>query len=180
MIDWPEQPQQRPLIGGNPAAGPAYLRTTGRFGLAATNQSDQLAKALGCQLRDIRQPGACLILGSGEFMYLPMRTASFMGQEVFFHTTTRSPILSQSRDDYPIFNKRSFPSVEQPDVPNYVYGIPNDRDYRDIFVLFERVVSDENLNELNRVLADIQGIRLYFVDVVGQRMYQAREGKEKK
>ncbi|MBL1226641.1 phosphoribosyltransferase family protein [Enterococcus sp. BWR-S5] len=158
---------------------PAYLTATGRFGLTETQYEEERLAQIGAQLKSLRQGGPTLVLGTGEFMYVPMRIASLMGEDVLFHTTTRSPILSRSQTGYPIFNKRAFPSPEQSGVTNYVYGIPKEDGYRDIFVVFERIADREGLHELNRTLKTIQDANIYFVDLTSRAVYRSVIGRSK-
>ncbi|MGC6768155.1 phosphoribosyltransferase family protein [Enterococcus sp. LJL128] len=153
---------------------PPYLKATGRFGLTSEQNQNEALAVIGQQLQAVRAgAGKCLVLGTGEFMYLPMKIASYMGSNVVFHTTTRSPILSRNEQGYPISQKRQFPSPEQPGATNYVYGVAEEKQYQDIFVFFERVVSREHLNELNRILGTVRGTKLYFVDLVSRSLYQS-------
>lgn len=158
---------------------PAYLTATGRFGLAERHYEEEQWMQIGTQLKELRQEGTALVLGTGEFMYLPMRIASLMGEDVLFHTTTRSPILSRNQLNYPIFNKREFPSPEQAGVTNYVYGIPKEKGYQDIFVVFERIADRKSLHELNRTLKTIQDAKIYFVDLASRAVYRSVIGGSK-
>lgn len=162
-----------PVEVGEKIEIPAYLTATGRFGLAERQYEEEQLIQIGAQLKSLRQEGSALVLGTGEFMYLPMRIASLMGENVLFHTTTRSPILSRIQLNYPIFNKREFPSPEQSGVTNYVYGIPREKGYQDIFVLFERIADRESLSELNRTLKTIQDAEIYFVDLASRAAYRS-------
>lgn len=155
---------------------PTYLLATGRFGLNENSYEEKQLQQIAKQLQGLRQGGSALVLGTGEFMYLPMRIASWMGEDVLFHTTTRSPILSRNRENYPIFNKRQFPSPEQSGVTNYVYGIPTENGYQDIFVLYERIVDKESLQLLNHTLGAVCGAEIYFVDLVRQEIYRSVRG----
>lgn len=152
-----------------------FLSSTGRFGL--TNKIDTLtsqAKILGAKLKSLREAGECLVLGTGEFMYVPLRIATFMGADVFFQATTRSPILSRNDvSGYPIFHKRQFKSIEQPVADNYVYRIPKNH-YRDIFVMVERVVDEANLEGLIKQLTSDQ-TNVYVIDFSRNRIYQSRK-----
>ncbi|MGX7418119.1 phosphoribosyltransferase family protein [Carnobacterium gallinarum] len=152
-----------------------YLEATGRFGI--NNQQNYVIlekiERLGNYLQEIRTAGNCLVLGTGEFMYLPMRIASFMGEQVFFHATTRSPILSRSLPNYPIFNKRSFSGIEQPGARNFVYTIPENH-YQDIFVMLERILDKTGLMELNQQLATCKATNLYFLDFSTNTLYRSQ------
>lgn len=163
------------LSEGNQEVDLPYVVETGRFGIENDVHIAALKKIknLGHTLQELRTTGGtALVLGTGEFMYLPMRTASFMGENVFFHATTRSPILSRSLSNYPIFNKRSFQGIEQPGATNFLYTIPTNH-YHDIFVLLERVVNPAGLEELHQQLATCAAKNLYFLDFSTNTLYHS-------
>ncbi len=74
-----------------------------------------------------------LVLGTGEFNYLPFRLAERLekqGNDVLFQSTARSPI--QLGDG--ISSKLSFPDHHGEGVPNYLYNAPADRK---VIILYE-------------------------------------------
>lgn len=79
-----------------------------------------------------------LCLGTGEFMYIPMKIAAEMGENILYQSTTRSPIHPVSNDvNYAIHNHFSYPSPEDPTITNYFYNI-SPHDYDEAFVFIER------------------------------------------
>ncbi|RBW70991.1 phosphoribosyltransferase family protein [Bacillus taeanensis] len=122
------------------AVNPApYLEVTGRFGV-----SDKVNKAvrtelniLGNYLKEKRQSAQSLCLGTGEFMYVPMRIASFMGENILFQSTTRSPIHRVNEPEYAIKSGFSFESPEDPNILHYFYNIPFE-EYEEVFLFLER------------------------------------------
>jgi hypothetical protein len=139
-----------------------YLTETGRFGLNAGNKEQ-----IGIRLKDTaeylastRSGGKSLCLGTGEFMYIPMKIASEMGEGVLYQSTTRSPIHIQNRPKYGAKYGLSFPNPEDLIIPHFVYNIPP-CGYDDVFLFFEREVSLEKLqpmlNELSKLgISDIK------------------------
>jgi hypothetical protein len=100
--------------------------------------ANEKAKEVAELLNNAREDKeACLVLGTGEFMYFPNEVAIQMGENVYYHSSTRSPIYAHPQSI--IFNKIEFPSVEFPGVKNYLYNIPYNK-YSTIFVLFERIL----------------------------------------
>jgi len=76
-----------------------------------------------------------LVLGTGEFSYLPFKFAQWLeweGQKVHFQSTTRSPIVLGGA----IRTKLEFPDHYGDDIPNYVYNL-EPHDYDLIFVCLE-------------------------------------------
>ena len=124
-----------------------YYNGSGRFSLSAQEQSTLYAQINGIanNLATLRSPGKCLVLGTGEFMYIPMLIAAQMGEDVMYHATTRSPIFAHA--DSIIKNKFTFNSAEYPGAKNYLYNIPVG-EYQDIFIVYERILDQEALAEL--------------------------------
>lgn len=122
-----------------------YYKGSGRFALNVEQQatySRRLDQVID-NLSAMRTGEKCLVLGTGEFMYTPMYIAAQMGDNVFYHSTTRSPIYAHQ--DSLIYNKIMFKSPEYPGVTNYLYNIPHEQ-YDDIFLVFERILDKEALS----------------------------------
>lgn len=131
-----------------------YLLSTGRFGLHHP-ESKQLDSGVGqcaAYLRGLRSGGRTLCMGSGEFMYIPMRVAAAMGEEIAYQSSTRSPIHPHEADSYAIRNVFAFSSPDDVQVPNFFYNIPEGY-YEEIFYFMEREVAEEQLATLMTALA---------------------------
>jgi hypothetical protein len=132
-----------------------YLIHTGRFGL--TDQ-EQLSVDDYCQsaanLLEFRKGKKTLCLGTGEFMYVPMKTASFMGEGIFYQSTTRSPIHPVEREDYAVKSSYPFTNPEDGETANFFYNAEQGQ-YDEVFVFFERAVLSDHMksmmNQLKRV-----------------------------
>ncbi|MFS0780473.1 phosphoribosyltransferase family protein [Bacillus sp. 1P06AnD] len=126
-----------------------YLKHTGRFGLAiheaAAFEKDLMD--IGLELKHSRQSKYTRVIGTGEFMYVPMRIASYMGDGITFQSTTRSPIYPSESEDYCIRQKYSFSSPENPGIQNYLYQI-EPGECEEIFVIAERTFSRDSMQEL--------------------------------
>lgn len=89
----------------------SYLLNTGRFGVEF-NEIEALEKSceeVANKLQSfIKSSEKVLILGHGENIYIPCRIASYIKGDVFFKSTTRSPIYCENIDDYPIKEKHVF------------------------------------------------------------------------
>ncbi|COG31073.1 Protein of uncharacterised function (DUF3706) [Streptococcus pneumoniae] len=96
-----------------------------------------------------------LCLGTGEFMYIPMKIAAEMGENILYQSTTRSPIHPVSNDvNYAIHNHFSYPSPEDPTITNYFYNI-SPHDYDEAFVFIERDLGEEALSPLLQQLQTV-------------------------
>lgn len=142
-----------------------FLGGTGRFGITShTNRQNQqrIAKS-GSLLASKRCGSHTLCLGTGEFMYLPMKLAAGMGEGVFFQSTTRSPIFVQNQPEYGARFGLAFPNPEDRDIAHFVYNIPPGF-YDEIFLFFEREVDDECLHLFLKELekTQIESIKLVF------------------
>lgn len=126
-----------------------------RFGLNAADTAaiDQAAAQAGLKLKKERKGKQTLCLGTGELMYVPMRLAAHMGEGVLFHSTTRSPIHPVEKDGYAVQNGFTFVSPEDARIQHYVYNIPKDQ-YDDVFLFFEKKVSQEALRPLVHLFAE--------------------------
>lgn len=124
----------------------SYVKETGRFGLnSSTNKTwNETMKDIGNYLKEHRIGENTLCLGTGEFMYMPMKIASIMGEGVKYQSTTRSPIYVENRVSYGAAYGLSFPNPEDWQINQFVYNIPPE-EYDDLFIFFERAVSDEEL-----------------------------------
>jgi adenine/guanine phosphoribosyltransferase-like PRPP-binding protein len=124
-----------------------YYLGTGRFGCTVEEKQQYLKQLqpLGNKLRAMRQGTKTLVLGTGEFMYIPMVLACQMGENIYYHSTTRSPIYAH--EDSTIYEKITFQSPEFQGVTNYLYNLSHGS-YDEIFVVFERIVDQQALKEL--------------------------------
>lgn len=141
-----------------------YLKETGRFGILGRDKDKrecQYRKA-GEILGKMRKGGPTLCLGTGEFMYLPMRIAGYMGEDVKYHSTTRSPIHPCEQPGYGAQNKFSFESPEDPAVIHYLYNIPYGH-YNELFLFLERDIEEARLEPMIQILKGLGIPHLYLI-----------------
>lgn len=150
------------LLDDNPIG--RYTLYTGRFGLtsAENKKATNWAKRIGTDLAKVRTGQRTLVLGSGEYMYLPMKIASFMGENVFYQSTTRSPIYPVDKENYGAKNRYSFPNPEDLSIDHFVYNIAKN-EYEDIFLFFERKVEE---NQLQKMLDELKNTNISDIKVV--------------
>ncbi len=158
MMDLPEIPV--PVTSyHNPKGLTNYVQETGRFGLESSNNDiDILAKAISLKIEQVRTGEKVLCLGTGEFIYLPLKIASFMKGDVYFQSTTRSPIYPDKSSGYPIKSKYTFLSPENQEIDNYFYQVEKEM-YDEVFVFLEREHQEAAIaplmNELARVIPKV-------------------------
>lgn len=86
-----------------------------------------------------------LILGTGEFMYIPFKFAQFLENKfvyknIFFQSTTRSPVIVNENEA--IKSSVSFKDNYNDNIDNYVYNL-DVKQYDKIFIIYE---TDEKYN----------------------------------
>lgn len=130
-----------------------YLQHTGRFGITSEEERENLEelKEVANHLKNSRKGKKTLVVGTGEFMFTPMILASMMGDNVYFQSTTRSPIHPSTQEDYPIQHKLSFSSPENAGITNYLYNI-NSEEFDEIIIFVERIAKLEDSQSLMEAL----------------------------
>ncbi len=141
-----------------------YLLTTGRFGLSIEKEEEfaHRTQLIAKHLEKYRKGGKTLVIGTGEFMYVPMQIAAQMGSDVYFQSTTRSPIYQTDKEFYIIQQKFEFDSPENSGVMNHLYNIECNQ-YNEIFIFIERISS---LNALNSLINELSRTKIPFINVV--------------
>lgn len=89
----------------------SYLQNTGRFGVSyeEIQSLEKECKEVACKLNEkIKEEDKILVLGHGENIYIPCRIASYMKGDVYYKSTTRSPIFCENKDEYMIKSKNIF------------------------------------------------------------------------
>ena len=135
------------------AAANPFLKHTGRFGLSRTDRLD-LERKLYESAETIKKwlpEGKSLFLGTGEFLYIPLKLAEYCGSDISFQSITRTPNLPLREKNYDISSLDVFPSPFDPSRNDYLYNLDADS-FDNIVLLFERRWSDEELNPLLSVL----------------------------
>ncbi|MEH7251122.1 phosphoribosyltransferase family protein [Neobacillus niacini] len=125
------------------------MKATGRFGIDSRANSNLHQKINNASevLSQHRTGEKTLCLGTGEFMYIPMKLAAGMGENVFYQSTTRSPIYIKDVQDYGAKHGFQFPNPEDQSVSHFVYNIAPGK-YDELFFFLEREVAREDLKPL--------------------------------
>lgn len=144
-----------------------YIKYTGRFGINKKDQEALLQEVKReSEKLDVKDREKTLFLGSEEFMYIPMLFAKqFEGKNIYYHSTTRSPIVDLDIDDYPIKSKFPHSSLYNRGIANYVYNVDK-YDYEKCFFFCElnreksdfdeiiNIISNTGIKELNIVICN--------------------------
>lgn len=141
----------------------SYLLYTGRFGLSSVvhNEVETLAKRIGTYLSKLRKGKKTLVLGMGEFIYIPSRIASYMGEGVWYKSTTRIPIYSCKERNYPVYDRIQFYD-QQDETCYFLYNIQG-QGYDEVFVIIEKEMGIFTMRDLAFHLQQ-KGIKhIYFV-----------------
>jgi hypothetical protein len=115
-----------------------------------------------------------LCMGTGEFMYIPMRIADLMGDQVYYQSTTRSPIHPMQREHYAVSSAYRYESADDASVANYMYNLSPGQ-YDEAFVFVEREYDEEKGRSFERALGRI-GIPIVNLVFFGKPL--SEEGKE--
>lgn len=91
-------------------------------------QIAEFAQRVSQAFRPNRELERVLVLGTEEYMYVPLRVAEALSQrkdikEVRFHATTRSPILPSTESEYPLHMRRQLSSVYDAQRVTYLYNL---------------------------------------------------------
>lgn len=148
-----------------------YVKYSGRFGLESLNNDevDLGVTRIAAQLRELREEDSrTLVMGVGEFMYLPMRIAAEMGEGISYQSSTRSPIHPDRRPDYGVHSAAAYPSAGDPKITNFIYNVDPDQ-YDDIFVLIERDVPHERMKPMLDILKKLARHKVHLIVLTPER-----------
>ena len=106
------------------------------------------------QLDDGQRWNKVLVLGTEEFMYPTIVVGEMIrqqgcAQEVWIHSTTRSPIVAFARAGYPLWCRYQIRSPYDAQRTTYIYNL---QPYEKVFVLTDAAEPSMGLNDLCRAL----------------------------
>ncbi len=141
-----------------------YILATGRLMLTTEQHvvHKKMYQTIANQLRTLRTGGPALVIGTGEFMYVPMQIASCLGEDVYFQATTRSPIYCANNPSYTITEKIAFESPENNGVENYLYNL-NSHSYSELFLVVERIANEEVVARAVHALKSVSNANIYVI-----------------
>lgn len=105
-----------------------------------------------------------LVLGTEEFMYLPLLFASKLeqdGKEIKFHATTRSPILPSQEKEYPLKSRFELESLYERGRKTFIYNLEK---YDKVFIIHDS--KNLNINGLNNLLNALYSVGNRDISVV--------------
>jgi len=154
--------------GSGEGSGTAYLRHTGRFGMTSGEGRalDAEVSRAADYLQSRRTGRRVLCLGTGEFMYVPMRIAERMGEGVYSQSTTRSPIHPLRKEGYAVTTAYPFEAADGEAVPNFIYNVEPGM-YDEAFVFVEREYDARRGASFERALTRI-GVPIVHLVVFGK------------
>jgi len=137
-----------------------YSIYTGRFGMPSdyNENIETISADIGFHLSAKRKSSKTLVVGMGEFIYIPSRIAAYMGNNILYKSSTRSPIFCDESNDYPINSRIQF---KLRDIQYYLYNMKESCD--EIFIIHENPITEEDKHELIKQLAlcNIKNINFY-------------------
>jgi len=146
-----------------------YMRHTGRFGIEGADRdaADEAIRRAADRLRPLRRDrGRTLVVGTGEFMYVPMRIAAELGDGVYYQSTTRSPIHPLKNPDYAVRDGITFLSPDDAGVRHYLYNTGAHR-YDEVMIVLEREPSLARLSSMLDAFRRIDCGMLHIVSCMG-------------
>ena len=109
---------------------PAELPDGARHGWAAGHRRllDETLPVLAAGLAGRLGGGPCLVVGTEELMYIPVRLAALLDAQlpaaVRVQSTTRSPVAPLDRDGYAVRCALAFAAPDEPGRVSYLYNLP--------------------------------------------------------
>ncbi|MFJ7669361.1 phosphoribosyltransferase family protein [Lysinibacillus sp. NPDC097195] len=141
-----------------------YMLATGRFMLTTAQHAaqQQTYQKIARQMQALRSDGPALVIGTGEFMYVPMQIAAYLGEDVYFQSTTRSPIYCEDNVSYTITEKIAFESPENNGVENYLYNLQR-HPYSELFLVIERIANEDVVARAVQALKSVSNATIYVI-----------------
>lgn len=134
----------------------AFSDMTGRFGISADKnlKNSDIIFIASQKLKSLRKNKTTLCIGTGEFIYIPSRLASGMGDGCLFFSSTLSPIVQHNLENYPIKSVISYTDDNVLNKENSLYNIYNILPgiYPEIFIFSEHEFSKRTKAEITNKL----------------------------
>ena len=141
-----------------------YMKANGRFGLNSEENRayERQLEEVAARLKKLRCYERTLVLGTEEYIYIPCLLAMGMGEGVKYQSSTRSPIIAQRKEGYPIQTVLAYKRPEDESVTNYLYNILGER-FEEIFWIMERDVSESFKRKLTQAFMNCGIKKVTFV-----------------
>jgi hypothetical protein len=140
---------------------------TGRFGISAdeNTRNHDIVYAASQKLKSCRKYKNTLCIGTGEYIYIPSKLASGMGDGCLFFSSTLSPIVQYNYEDYPIKNVITYTDdnvVNKANSNFNIYNILPDA-YPEVFIISEHEFTQKTKIEISSQLGHYGVKNLNFV-----------------
>lgn len=147
-----------------------YLeKATGRFGLWASEQEglEDKFREMGQFLAQYRNYPNALCLGTEELIYIPCMIASYMGENIKFACSARSPIITMPfnvshHSEYALTDAICFSSPEDEALRIYLYNMKG-QGYQEIFWFLERDMERTFKERIVEALVKCEIKKVHFV-----------------
>ncbi|WML36888.1 phosphoribosyltransferase domain-containing protein [Clostridium sp. OS1-26] len=132
-----------------------YLKYTGRFGISRSDQKklEKIISRERLKLKPKYDKEKILALGIEEFMYIPMMLSKGIKGQVYYQSITRSPIIPNEKDGYPIRKKYKLESFYNENI-NYIYNLSTNN-YKECFLFMEIEKCEEKVDDFINILKSI-------------------------
>lgn len=109
------------------------------------------------------------ILGTGEFMYIPLKCADHFPDINYFNATTRSPVIANNEKEYGIKTAIYFTCPIDPSRNEYLYN-SNTLGCDEVVLFMEKTVPQENLHSLLQELDNKNYTYKHVVFIKGEKL----------
>ncbi|MBE6043914.1 MAG: hypothetical protein E7216_06720 [Clostridium thermopalmarium] len=139
----------------------SYINSSGRFGISRSeiNKIEAYAEKIVRVIEPFSEK--VIVLGTEEFMYIPMVIGSKI-PNAKYQSTTRSPIYAKNEKGYGIQCASRFRSPFDKEVVNYVYNIKKDM-YEEVLFITERKLDEESKDEMINLFVSVGIYKINFV-----------------
>lgn len=129
-----------------------FLNATGRFGVSSANNDFEIQDIVDrVQRLNLSIGSQTLVMGLGEFIFIPMQIAFNLNPYCKFSSPSLSPIHIDNKNNYPLNNV---------DIINCPYGINkdyhiynlNNKDYNQVVLFLERKPSESFVEQLKTIV----------------------------
>lgn len=125
-----------------------YIDNSGLFGISfdEIRALESRCKDIAMNISDRENGKKIAIVGHGENIYIPSRIASYLSNDVNFQTTTRSPLITENINEYPIKDRIKFVNE---DVTYYLYNTKEmERNFDKTIMLTDKDISFKLLENI--------------------------------
>lgn len=126
---------------------PQFLTAGAGINICQQKEIIQLSKNIAQRLLPHMRGNKRAVVGTGEFMYIPMLIASYLNGHNYCNATTRSPIIANNKNSYGIKKAIRFICPYDTDRVEYLYN-SNILECDEIVIFFENRQPIENLHSM--------------------------------